>query len=253
MRPIPERLKSTWLLSLWFCSATGLRSFVFQRAAVRLKTSVSADPSLSLSPLVSSITESKTLQVHAMTVAMKGRGEEVISLVVGEPDFLPPQTILDATAQAAACGETRYTANSGSQALRQAICDHLTTRKGTVYRPNEVLVTNGAKQACFQAILATCRPGDEVIIPAPYWPSYPEMVKFAGATPVIVETKVEDGFLLKPEALAAAITSKTRALIFCNPSNPTGNILYHKPTFTDSCLLHLLLHTLFIYSVNCIR
>jgi len=179
---------------------------------------------LSLSPLVASIEPSKTIEVHALTQAMKAEGNEVLSLAVGEPDFGPPAPILEATLKAINDGQTRYTAVSGTAPLRAAIGAHLEARKGTPYAPDEVVVCNGAKQALFQAVLTTCRPGDEVIIPAPYWPSYPEMVKFAGATPVVLETTVTDGYLIQPEALRAAVTPRTRMLIFCNPSNPTGAV-----------------------------
>ena len=179
---------------------------------------------LSLSPLVTDIEPSRTIEVHALTQAMKARGEEVLSLAVGEPDFDPPRAIIDATVQALAAGKTRYTAVSGTAPLREAICDHLREKKGTTYAPDEIVVGNGAKQAVYQAIMATCRPGDEVIIPAPYWTSYPEIVKLAGATPVVVETRREEGYLLTPQALGAAISPRTRLLVFCNPSNPTGAV-----------------------------
>mmetsp|Transcript_60411 Transcript_60411/g.136559 ORF Transcript_60411/g.136559 Transcript_60411/m.136559 type:complete len:464 (-) Transcript_60411:231-1622(-) len=189
-----------------------------------LQASEVASEGLVLSPAATNIQPSKTIEVHALTQAMIARGEDVVSLCVGEPDFDPPQAILDATAQAAKDGLTRYTAVSGTVKLREAIAKHLDERKGTKYAADEILVANGAKQAVYQAVLATVRAGDEVIIPAPYWPSYPEMVKLAGGAPVIVETKREDGYLLQPDVLAAALTPRTRLLIFCNPSNPTGAV-----------------------------
>ena len=144
---------------------------------------------MSLSPLVTSIEPSKTIEVHALTQSMRAAGEEVVSLCVGEPDFAPPAPILSATEAAVRGGLTKYTAVSGTAALREAIAAHLKERKGTAYdAASEILLGNGAKQAVYQGILATCRPGDEVILPAPYWPSYPEIIKLAGATPVIVET-----------------------------------------------------------------
>jgi len=118
--------------------------------------------------------------------------------------------VVEATIQAVREGHTRYTAVTGEAALRAAICKDLETRKGIKYTPEEIIVGNGAKQEVYQALLALCRPGDEVIIPAPYWPSYPEIVKLTGATPVILGTKAADGFLVDPEALSAAITPKTR-------------------------------------------
>jgi aspartate/methionine/tyrosine aminotransferase len=155
---------------------------------------------------------------------MLARGEDVVSLCVGEPDFDPPAAILAASHKAVDNGLTRYTAVSGTTPLRKAISKHLLDRKGVAYTIDEILVCNGAKQAVFEAVLATVRPGDEVLIPSPYWPSYPEIVKMAGGTPIIVETAREDGYLLRPEALAAALSAKTRMLIFCNPSNPTGAV-----------------------------
>lgn len=107
-------------------------------------------------------------------------------------------------------GHTRYTAVTGDAALRQAICKDLEKRKGVRYAAEEIIVGNGAKQEVYQAVLALCRPGDEVIIPAPYWPSYPEIVKLAGATPIILETTASSGFLLDPEALSQAVTPQTR-------------------------------------------
>ncbi|CAM9180309.1 unnamed protein product [Chrysoparadoxa australica] len=180
--------------------------------------------SSSISPMVQGLAPSKTIQVHALTKEMEARGEPVISLCVGEPDFPPPEEVIEATCAAARAGSTKYTGVTGLMGLRQGVCSDLLRRKGVEYKPEDIIVGNGAKQGVYQAILATVRPGDEVIVPAPYWPSYPEMVKMAGGTPVIVDTKVEDGYLLQPEALRAAITSSTRMLIFCNPSNPTGAV-----------------------------
>eukprot|EP00624_Nannochloropsis_granulata_P007118 evm.model.NODE_6442_length_21107_cov_24.898565.5 len=185
-----------------------------------------------LNPLLSSVAVSKTIEIHAMTKNMEARGEAVVSLCVGEPDFAPPAEVIEATIQAVREGHTRYTAVTGEATLRAAICKDLETRKGIKYAPEEIIVGNGAKQEVYQAVLALCRPGDEVIIPAPYWPSYPEIVKLAGATPVILETKAADGFLVDPEALSAAITPKTRMFIFCNPSNPTGAV--HPPSVVDA-------------------
>lgn len=147
-----------------------------------------SDSALELSPLVTQIEPSKTIEVHALTQAMRAAGEEVVSLCVGEPDFLPPQAVLEATGAAVTGGETKYTAVSGTGDLRAAIAKHLLERKGTAYTPEEILLCNGAKQAVYQGVLATCRPGDEVVVPAPYWPSYPEIVRLAGATPVVVST-----------------------------------------------------------------
>jgi aspartate/methionine/tyrosine aminotransferase len=168
---------------------------------------------------------SKTVEIFGLVKSLQAANQTVTSLCVGEPDFPPPNSVIEATVDAVRNGETTYTDVKGTSALRKAISDDLVRRKGTMYDPEtEIIVSNGAKQSVYQAVLALCGPGDEVIIPSPYWPSYPEMVSLAGATPVIVDTKLEDGFLLQPDQLAEAITPKTKALIFCNPSNPSGAV-----------------------------
>jgi aspartate/methionine/tyrosine aminotransferase len=160
---------------------------------------------------------------------MQAEGIEVTSLCVGEPDFPPPQAVLDAASKAILDCDTRYTAVTGTAALRQAIADDLLTRKGITYDPNtEIVVGNGAKQCVYQGVLATAGPGDTVIIPAPYWPSYPEMVALAGANSVILDTKEEDGYLITPEALRSCLEEtkdqNVKLMILCNPSNPTGGV-----------------------------
>ncbi|CAN0223238.1 unnamed protein product, partial [Hapterophycus canaliculatus] len=122
---------------------------------------------------------------------MKARGERVVSLCVGEPDFQPPPAVIEATAMAAREGVTKYTGVTGTVDLRKAICADLARRKGLTYSAGDIVVANGAKQAVYQAVLAVVRPGDEVIVPAPYWPSYPEIVRLAGGIPILVETTVE--------------------------------------------------------------
>ena len=194
-------------------------------AALRAASAEAADVAPSLSARVSAIEPSKTIAVHALTQDMRARGEEVVSLCVGEPDFPPPAAALDALRGALDAGETRYTGVSGTLALRDAVVADLARRKGVYYAPDEVLVSNGAKQSVYQAVLATVGPGDEVIVPAPYWPSYPEIVRLAGATPVVVGASAADGYALTPEGLAAALTPRTRLLILCNPSNPSGCVL----------------------------
>nr|AIT70205.1 aspartate aminotransferase [Undaria pinnatifida] len=177
-----------------------------------------------ISPMVKTVAPSKTIEVFALTQEMKARGERVVSLCVGEPDFQPPPAVIDATITAAKEGNTKYTGISGAMDLRKAICADLKRRKNLDYVPADILVGNGAKQAVYQAVLAVVRPGDEVIIPTPYWPSYPEIVRLAGGVPVFVDTKVEEDFLLTPETLRAGLTDRTRMLIFCNPCNPTGAV-----------------------------
>jgi aspartate/methionine/tyrosine aminotransferase len=158
---------------------------------------------------------------------MQASGTEVTSLCVGEPDFLPPAAVLDAARQAIEDGDTRYTAVTGTAQLRKAIADDLKRRKGVQYNPNtEIVVANGAKQCVYQGILAVVGTGDQVLIPAPYWPSYPEMVALVGGVPVFIPTHAKEGFLLTPEALEEALQQnpKTKLLILCNPSNPTGGV-----------------------------
>lgn len=158
---------------------------------------------------------------------MEAEGESVTSLCVGEPDFAPPSCVLDAATAAMMAGQTTYTAVTGTSELRSAIASDLKSRKGVDYNPvTEIVVGNGAKQCVYQGLLAACGVGDEVIIPAPYWPSYPEMALLVGATPVILETAVTDGYLINPAELEKCLEVHPRAkvLMLCNPSNPTGGV-----------------------------
>lgn len=158
---------------------------------------------------------------------MQAEGQTVTSLCVGEPDFTPPQSVLDAATLAMSNGQTTYTAVTGTAELREAISNDLKSRKGTDYNPiTEIVVGNGAKQCVYQGMLASCGKGDEVIIPAPYWPSYPEMALLVGANPVILETAVEDGYLINPQSLDECLQNHPNAkvLMLCNPSNPTGGV-----------------------------
>jgi aspartate aminotransferase len=142
----------------------------------------------------------------------------------GEPDFDTPQHIKDAAAKALADGFTKYTPSSGIPELRQAIADKFKRENGLTYQPNQVIVSCGGKHSCYNVILATCQEGDEVIIPAPYWLSYPEMVKLASARPVILETTDRTEFKVTPEQLRAALTPRTKLFILNSPSNPTGSV-----------------------------
>jgi len=158
---------------------------------------------------------------------MEAEGESVTSLCVGEPDFAPPLSVLDAATEAMKAGQTRYTAVTGTADLRNAIAEDLKTRKGVEYNPvTEIVVGNGAKQCVYQGLLASCGAGDEVIVPAPYWPSYPEMALLVGASPVVLETAVEDGYLINPDELDKCLADhpKAKVLMLCNPSNPTGGV-----------------------------
>ncbi len=158
----------------------------------------------------------------ARAARLRAQGHKVFRFSVGEPDFNTPEHIRDAAKAALDAGATHYTAVSGTEALKKAICDATERFRG--YRPEagEIVVSCGAKHALFNLALALYEPGDEVIIPAPFWVSYPEQVRLVGASPVIVSTKEEDGFLLTPSALSAALTPRTKAIILCTPSNPTG-------------------------------
>ena len=205
-----------------------------QRRQTRIGTSTSSETDtttlpIGINPLVASVKISKTIEVFSLVKQMQAEGIDVTSLCVGEPDFPPPQAVLDAASQAILDCDTRYTAVTGTAALREAIADDLKKRKdGVTYDPTtDIVVGNGAKQCVFQGVLATCGPGDKVIIPAPYWPSYPEMVALAGAESVILPTLEKDGYLITPEALRETLEKcggKEKLLIFCNPSNPTGGV-----------------------------
>ncbi|KMW56314.1 Aspartate aminotransferase [Candidatus Rhodobacter oscarellae] len=153
---------------------------------------------------------------------MKAAGHDVISLSAGEPDFDTPQNIKDAAVAAIAAGKTKYTAPDGIIELKQAVCDKFKRENGLDYQPGQVSIGTGGKQILYNALMATLNEGDEVVIPAPYWVSYPDMVLLAGGTPVIAEASLQTGFKLTAEQLEAAITPKTKWLIFNSPSNPTG-------------------------------
>ena len=153
---------------------------------------------------------------------MKAEGQDVVGFGAGEPDFDTPQHIKDAAAQALAAGFTKYTPSSGIPELRKAIADKFQRENGLTYKPSQIIVSCGGKHSCFNVIIATCQEGDEVVIPAPYWLSYPEMVKLAGATPVIVNTSDRTEFKVTPDQLRNAVTPKTRLFILNSPSNPTG-------------------------------
>mmetsp|Transcript_6664 Transcript_6664/g.12044 ORF Transcript_6664/g.12044 Transcript_6664/m.12044 type:complete len:441 (+) Transcript_6664:24-1346(+) len=190
----------------------------------RTKLHATMGQGIAVNPLLADVKLSKTIEVFATVKEMEAEGIDVTSLCVGEPDFPPPRAVLDATIQAVEGGETRYTAVTGTAQLRAAIAEDLRGRKGLDYKDTEILVSNGAKQSVYQGVLAFCGPGDEVLIPAPFWPSYPEMVALTGAKPVIVPTTIEDGFLVDPAKLEGYINDNTKLMIFCNPSNPTGAV-----------------------------
>ena len=165
---------------------------------------------------------SPTMAITSKARELKAAGFDVIGLGAGEPDFDTPDNIKRAAIEAIERGETKYTAVDGIPELKRAVAEKFKRENGLDYKLSEITVGSGGKQVLYKALLATLDPGDEVIIPSPYWVSYPDIVLLAGAEPVIVETKLEHGFKLKPEALARAITPKTKWFIFNSPSNPTG-------------------------------
>jgi aspartate aminotransferase len=177
-----------------------------------------------VTPSIAEIAPSITLAVTAQAAKMKKEGIDVCSFGAGEPDMDTPAYIKDAAVAALAAGKTKYTASAGLLELREAICAKLKADNGLSYTPDLISVNCGAKHSCYNAILATCGPGDEVIIPAPYWTSYPDMVRLAGAIPVIVHTKQENGWKMTPDEFQDAMTPATKMLIMNSPSNPTGAV-----------------------------
>ena len=175
-----------------------------------------------LSATLDRVKPSPTIAVSTLAAELKAAGRDVIGLGAGEPDFDTPAHIKAAGKAAIDAGKTKYTAPDGMPELKQAICDKFKRENGLDYAPNQISVGTGGKQILYNALMATLNRGDEVIIPAPYWVSYPDMVLLAGGEPVVVECPIETGFRMTPEQLEAAITPKTKWLIFNSPSNPTG-------------------------------
>ncbi|MEC7794628.1 MAG: pyridoxal phosphate-dependent aminotransferase [Pseudomonadota bacterium] len=175
-----------------------------------------------LSDTLSRVKPSPTIAVTNKARELKAAGKDVIGLGAGEPDFDTPQNIKDAAIAAINEGKTKYTAVDGTPELKEAICAKLKRDNNLTYTPDQVTVGTGGKQVLYNALMATLNPGDEVLIPAPYWVSYPDMVLLAGGTPTFVEGALETQFKITPEQLDAAITPKTKWLIFNSPSNPTG-------------------------------
>lgn len=176
-----------------------------------------------LADRLSAVAPSATLAMAAQAARLRNLGHKVYAFSVGEPDFDTPRHIREAAKSAIDKGASHYTAVSGTPELKNAICTATARDRGYKVLPSEIVVSCGGKHALFNIALALYEPGDEVIIPAPYWVSYPEQVRIVGATPVIVETREEDGFRLSPESLEQAITERTKAIILCTPSNPTGS------------------------------
>jgi len=177
------------------------------------------------------LSESITIAVSALAQELRAQGRDIISFSAGEPDFGTPQVIKDAAIKAINDDFTKYTAVDGIPALKKAVCDKLKRDNGLDYAPNQVIVNNGAKHSLFNLMQATVEEGDEVIIPAPYWVTYPELVLYSGGTPVEIMTDDASGFKITPEQLKAAITPRTKMLILTTPSNPTGAV-YSKAELT---------------------
>ncbi|WP_143713647.1 pyridoxal phosphate-dependent aminotransferase, partial [Candidatus Kryptobacter tengchongensis] len=177
-----------------------------------------------LSEKILNLPESETLRISAIAKNMKAQGIDVVSLSAGEPDFPTPEHIKEAAIQAIKENFTKYTQNQGIPELINAIIEKFRRDNNIDYKPSEILVSNGAKHSIFNALQAICNPGDEVIIPAPYWVSYPAMVAVVDAKPVILKTDLRTNFKITPEQLREVITKKTKALIFNSPSNPTGAV-----------------------------
>lgn len=179
---------------------------------------------ISTSKRITSLTPSATFAMAQRSAELKAAGIDIINMSVGEPDFNTPEHIVEAASNAMKAGYTRYSPVPGYLSLKKAICGKLLRENGLGYKEDEVLVSNGAKQSICNAVMALVDEGDEVIIPAPYWVSYPQMVLLAGGKPVHIETGIDKGFKVTPEQLEAAITPKTKLLILCSPCNPTGAV-----------------------------
>ncbi|OUU22660.1 MAG: hypothetical protein CBC13_07435 [Planctomycetia bacterium TMED53] len=175
-----------------------------------------------ISQRVRTITPSATLSLNARLQEMRAQGKEIINLSVGEPDFETPKFIRDVAHEAMESGWTRYTATSGHPEAREAVCRHVQATRNVEVKPEQVVLSSGVKHSLSQALLSLVNPGDEVMIGAPYWVSYPELIRLADGIPVVVETRIEDGFRLTREALEKQLTPRTMGIILNEPGNPTG-------------------------------
>lgn len=179
---------------------------------------------MELSKRVQAIKPSPTLAVTARAARLKAEGKDIIGLGAGEPDFDTPQHIKDAAIEAIRKGFTKYTPVAGTPSLKQAVVAKLKRDNGLVYEPKQILVSCGGKQSFFNLVQAVVDPGDEVVIPAPYWVSYPDIVLLASGQPIFIEAGIEQGFKITPQQLAAAITPRTKLVVLNSPSNPTGAV-----------------------------
>jgi aspartate aminotransferase len=212
MDPVTFLEPSTWLRRT--AGSTSFRAAGESRQPVQIMAF--------LSDSIGRIKPSPTIAISDLAKKLKAEGRDIIALSAGEPDFDTPDNIKEAAIAAIRRGETKYTAVDGMPELKAAIARKFKRENGLDYKPSQITVGTGGKQVLFNALVATINPGDEVIIPAPYWVSYPDIVLFAGGKPVPVVGKLEDGFKIKPAALERAITPKTKWLIFNSPSNPSG-------------------------------
>src|SRR5438067_100690 len=179
---------------------------------------------MSISSRAASLTPSLTLSIDSKAKAMKAEGLDACAFAAGEPDFDTPEHIKAAAEEALKKRFTKYTPSSGTPELRSAIAEKFHKENKLDYKPSQIIVSNGAKQSCFNAIAATCEPGDEVIIPSPYWLSYPEMVRIVGAEPVFVQTREENGWKMSADDFENAMTPRTKMVIINSPGNPTGSV-----------------------------
>jgi len=177
-----------------------------------------------VSQRLANVCESQTVALNSLMAKMRREGKDVVALGAGEPDFDTPDFIKEEAIAAIRQGFTKYTPADGILELREAVCNWLKDEYNADYQANEVIITNGAKHAVYEGILAVVDPGDEVLLPAPYWVSYPEQIKMAGGVEKILDTKKEDGYKITPQQLEKAITSKTRLLILNSPNNPSGAV-----------------------------
>jgi aspartate aminotransferase len=193
-----------------------------------------------LSTWARNVSPSPTLAIDAKAKAMLAAGEDVCSFAAGEPDFDTPDFIKEAAIAALRAGKTKYAPTPGIEPLRVAVAERYAAEYGYPIAPTQVVVSPGGKFSCYLGILAVCNPGDEAIIPAPYWVSYPEMVKLAGAVPKFILCDDRSGFKLTPAQLEAAITPKTKLLILCSPSNPSGAVYSRAElaAIADVCVRH---------------
>jgi len=182
---------------------------------------------MDISARAAQLSPSLTLSIDSKAKAMKAEGIDVCGFGAGEPDFDTPDHIKAAAIAALEGGFTKYTPSAGLPELRQAIADKLQTDNGLTYKPSQIVVSSGAKHSCYNAILATCQEGDEVLIPSPYWVSYPDMVRLAGAEPVIVPTTERNGWKMRASDFENAMTPRTKMLILNSPNNPSGAVYTH--------------------------